>query len=84
MEPEEYTIELDCWPGTPRPDTLLPGVLENTGVEIEPTDTASRFFGNYMWVVPEDQVEAFLAHRDTIARRIKSLHHNGAIRYGSW
>jgi len=83
-EPEVHTIELDCPPGSPRPDDLLPGVLKGTGVEIDPQKTVTRFFGCWEWVVPEQYREAYEKHLKTIEARIKRLYEAGTIRYGSW
>ena len=81
---KQYTIELDCPPGAPRPGDLLPSVLEGTGVAINPQATVSRFFGNWMWQVPDSQREQYETHREEIAARIKVLYERGVIRYGSW
>jgi len=77
-------IGLGCPPGSPRPSDLLPGVLEGTGVRIDPTETTSRFFGDWTWAVPSDQVEAYEASRDEIASRIQHLYEDGRIRWGQW
>jgi hypothetical protein len=77
-----YTIELDCPPGGLRPGDLLPDVLKDTGVVLG--KPVAMFFGNWEWVIPEDQEPAFEAHRSVIAERIKALYNSGAIRYGSW
>ena len=77
-----YTIELDCAPGTPRPDALLPQVLAGTGLELD--EPVSTFFGNWTWAVPADQEEKYLAAKPVLAERIKALYNAGAIRYGSW
>ena len=84
LNPTRYSIELDCAPGWPRPSDLLPGVLEGTGVTLDVENTTMRLFGNWQWLIPDDQVEAFLAARETIKARIKALYENGTIRYGSW
>ena len=81
---KEYTIEIDCPPGHTRPSHLLPGVLKNTGVVIDPQETQSRFFGCFTWVIPPDCVPDYLNHRESIAERIQTLYHRGVIRYGSW
>jgi hypothetical protein len=80
----KYTIELDCPPGNPRPGDLLPAVLQDTGVVIDPEKTVGRFFGNWTWQVPPDQSEQYEKQRKLIADRIKSLYERGFIRYGSW
>jgi len=83
-EKKQYTIELDCPPGVTRPGDLLLSVLEGTGVAIDPQATVSRFFGNWMWQVPEAQREQYETQREKIAARIKTLYDRGVIRYGSW
>jgi len=80
----KYTIELDCQPGSPRPGDLLPAVLKDTGVTLDPTKPQATFFGNWEWVIPTEQEEAFKAARETIKARITKLYNSGAIRYGSW
>jgi hypothetical protein len=79
-----YTIELDCAPGGIRPNDLLPGVLKDTGITIDPDNTVSRFFGNWKWEVPNEQTQAYEAVRETVKDRIETLYHSGVIRYGSW
>ncbi len=76
------SIELDCAPMTPRPDTYLPGVLKGTGLKLG--KTASRFFGNWEWIIPDDQEELYQKNVEVIAERITKLYNDGAIRYGSW
>ena len=44
---ENYKIELDCPPGSPRPDDLLPIVIEGTGLTMEDFTCTSRLFGNW-------------------------------------
>jgi len=79
-----YTIALGCQPGSPRPGDLLPGVLEGTGVTIDPTNTILRFFGDWEWAVPEDQTQTYERARETIQQRIKALYESGLVRWGSW
>ena len=83
-KPKTYTIELDCAPMTPRPSTYLPGVLKSTGLKIDPENTVLRFFGNWTWEIPEDQVAKYEKVRGTIEKRITVLYMDGKIRYGSW
>lgn len=79
-----FSIELDCAPMTPRPSTLLPGVLKGTGIKLDPEKPSGTFFGNWTWDIPADQCEAYEKVRSTIAERVKALYHSGHIRYGSW
>ena len=80
----EYTIEIDCPPGNPRPDDLFPGVLEGTGLLPEDFTLVSKFFGNWTWLLHEDKEKLYIAQRDIVKRRIVVLHDSGVIRYGSW
>ena len=79
-----YTIDLDCAPGPIRPNQLLPGILEDTGIIIDPEQTVSRLFGNWQWEIPEEQSELYEKVRETIKDRITALYNKGFIRYGSW
>lgn len=79
---QQYTIELDCAPFTPRPDAYLPGVLEGTGLALG--EPVAKLFGNWTWLVPVDQTALYEQHRELIKERITKLYHEGAIRYGSW
>lgn len=75
------TIDLDCAPGTPRPDTYISGVLEDTGLQArEP----SKFFGNWTWAfdLPREEWEERI--QPIIRPRIEALYTEGLIRYGSW
>ncbi len=76
------TINLDCPPGNPRPDDLIDGVLEGTGLVAGPT--VLRFFGNYCWEfdVPDDKWKNEI--QPIIKPRIEALYHSGVIRYGDW
>lgn len=78
------TIELDCSPGGPRPDELLPKALE--GTELIPNDfeIVSKSFGNWTFELDESKEDLYDTHRDTIKNNIKYLYDKGYIRYGSW
>lgn len=75
------TIELDCAPGMMRPGDLIEGVLEGVPVKLV---EASRFFGNWTWVVDPADEAVYLQHQEKVKARITALYHQGAIRYGSW
>ncbi len=78
----KHTIELDCAPGAPRPDTLLPGVIDGI-LSIEDFHNTSRSFGNWVFQLNPIKNEIYNANKETIASRVKSLY-PGSIRYGSW
>lgn len=76
------TIELDCAPGWPRPGDLLPEVIKDTGLTVR--EPVGKLFGCWTWDysdIPSDHWEAI---QPTLAERIKQLHRDGTIRYGSW
>lgn len=81
---EAFTIELDCAPGAPRPDTLLPSVLAGTGLTPEDFTNPSRLFGNWTFALKEGKEQTYKEVRDIIKEKVCQLYHSGAIRYGSW
>ena len=79
---KKQTVELDCPPGSPRPDDLIGGILEGTGLkEREPV---SKFFGNWTWDYSDIPEEKWKRVKEIVAPKIKKLYANGLIRYGSW
>ena len=84
----DFSIELDCPPGIPRPNDLIEGVLERTGLKVEDFSTTPPFFGHQTWVLePGDQKKdaLFRKHKHkTFKPRIEALYYAGAIRYGTW
>lgn len=78
----EQSIEIDCAPMTPRPDTYIKGILEGTGIEAG--EPVSKLFGNWKWDFSHVSKEVWEKAQPVIAQRIKTLHENGKIRYGSW
>lgn len=81
-EVKVQTIEIDCSPGTPRPDTYIAGILEGTGIEVK--ETKDRFLGNWTWHFPEVDSAVWAAAIPKFRDRIANLYNTGAIRYGSW
>ena len=76
------TIDLDCPPGHPRPDDLIEGVLDGTGlVAGEPV---AMFFGNWTWEFDVDRETWETKIQPIIKPRIEALYHEGVIRYGTW
>lgn len=78
----EQSIELDCAPGNPRPDDLIAGVIEGTGLELR--ETCMRFFGNWKWMYDDVPPEKWAEIQPTLKARITKLYEQGVIRYGSW
>lgn len=77
------TIELDCAPGTPRPDTYIKGVVEGTAIEGMVKEPQSKLFGNWVWGFDVSD-EVWIEVQRIIAPRIKNLYYKNKIRYGSW
>ena len=78
------TIELDCAPFCPRPDTYLPGVIEGTGLTPDDFVITSKLFGCWEFTLKSEKKELYDNNKDKIADRVKSLYEKGSIRYGSW
>lgn len=75
-------IELDCAPGTPRPNTVLEDVLKGTGIPVK--EPVSTVFGNWTFDYSDVPAETWNKHIDQIADRIREAYGAGRIRYGSW
>jgi hypothetical protein len=85
-EMTKYSIELDCPPGNPRPNDLIDGVLEGTGLDLSDFSTSHPFFGHQAWILkagPERE-EKFELARKTFKQRVSDLYDANVIRYGSW
>lgn len=82
------TIELDCPPGGPRPGDLIAAVVKGTSLEnssrSHPDATVSRLFGNWVWSFPDVTDEEWKNIQEITSNRIRKLHAEGIIRYGSW
>ena len=78
----DQTIELDCAPGYPRPDDLIKGVIEGTGLESR--DDVSRIMGNFTWDYSDVSSEVWAKARLILKKKITELYNKGTIRYGSW
>lgn len=76
-----HAIELDCAPGTPRPDSYIGGVVKGLGLDLK--DPVSKLFGSWSWEFLDTD-----AHWEEITpilkERIEALYHRGCIRYGGW
>jgi len=80
----EKTIELDCAPGMPRPDSYIDRVVEGTKLEGLVKPPVSKFFGNWVWDFSEVSDEDWSEAQAVTSERIKRLFSYGRIRYGSW
>jgi hypothetical protein len=75
------TIELDCEPMSPRPDSYIDEVLEGTGLTAE--EPISKSFGNWTWEFSVSD-EKWNELVPLLKARISALYYSGRIRYGSW
>ena len=79
------SIELDCAPRAIRPNDLIKGVLEGTGLIVGDFATVNPFFGQQEWVLTPDseKEKMFKAYQPAMKHRIQELYKAGRIRYGS-
>lgn len=82
----EFSIELDCAPGNPRPDDLFAGVLKDTGFDVVDFDTPAPFFGHQIWILKEsaNKDDMFAKAKPVFKERVTALYNSGLIRYGTW
>ena len=78
------SIEIDCAPMSPRPDTYLPGIIDGTGLLVGDFDLVSKSFGCWTYDVHADKEQMYQTQVCLIEQRITALYHSGRIRYGSW
>jgi hypothetical protein len=86
---DEYSIVLDCAPGTPRPDSHFPGVIEGSGLEVSDFRIVSKSFGAWTWELKdgpkvEEKKKLYDAAKGQFKTRITRLYDTGRIRYGEW
>lgn len=80
-----HLIVLDCPPGDPRPDVLLPGILKDTGLEVDDFKLISTFFGEWTFRLKDtEKDDLYEGKKIIIGERIKDLHIRNFIRYGEW
>lgn len=82
-----FSIEIDCPPGSIRPNDCIGGILEGTGLEVSDFNTSPPFFGHQTWVLKENAGKdaIFTEHRyKTFKPRLEALYESGTARYCSW
>ena len=79
---KEQVIELDCWPGDPRPGDLIEGVIKDTGLPLR--NDVCRFFGCWTWNYDDIAEDVWKQARPILTKRITALYHRDLIRYGRW
>lgn len=78
----EQTIEIDCAPGSRRPDSYIGKVIEGTGLPAR--EPSGKLFGNWTWNYSDIPEDVFNAAKPVLAERLVALYNSGAIRYASW
>lgn len=81
---DKYSIEIDCAPGTPRPDTVLPLALANTEMKVEDFERTSTFFGNWTYVPLLEKEELYKKSQNTIKQNLNKAYDEKRCRYCSW
>lgn len=84
----DFSIELDCPPGSTRPGDLIGSVLKGTRLKESDFNTSPPLFGEQVWVLKPGNPRkdaTFKRHKlATLKPRIEALFHAGFIRWGSW
>ena len=80
----KFSIEIDCEPCTPRPDTILPDALNGTDLTVDDFKKVSTFFGNWTYVPFESKDEAYAKAQPAIEKNLRNAYDQGRCRYCSW
>ena len=81
---DTYTIVIDSYPMTPRPDYHLTNILVDTGLIIDDFVITGKTFGEWTFVLNHEKNDIYSQVKSIISERIKMLYYMGDIRYGSW
>ena len=84
---QNFSIEIDCPPGFPRPGDLFPAVLANTGLTVADFDNTNKLFGHWTWVLKEGNPyrdALFTRNREVFRVRLTEMYEAGYARYVSW
>lgn len=84
---QNYSIEIDCPPGFPRPGDLFPAVIANTGLKVEDFDNTGKLFGHWTWVLKEGDPTRdalYTRNRPLFEFRLVQMYEAGYARYVSW
>lgn len=78
------TIELDCAPESPRPDTYIAAVVADTYAQLVLAHPVSKLFGCWTWAFDVLTDDEWIEVQKVTRPRIEALYNAGLIRYGSW
>lgn len=81
---EQLSVEIDCAPGTIRPNKLFSHMCDQIGVSEIWFHPPCNFFGNWEWPVKEYYRNDYKSKQDQIETYLTVLYKNGYIRYASW
>ena len=79
-----YSVEIDCRPGTPRPNTHFSSMCVNCEVDPSWFNLPSKCFGNWEWTVKPEYVKSYQEKQDRVGTHLNALYESGSIRYASW
>ena len=84
-ELSDIKLQIDCAPGTARPDTILLIILQQvpnltTGDFVQ----TGAFFGEWTFTLKKGKESIYNEHKKIIGQQLKMLNEEGAIRYASW
>lgn len=81
---EYHSIEIDCSPGTARPDTHFKNLLGEIDMREDEFELVGKSFGNWTWRVKSESVTRYEAKRSVVSKLLKKLYDEGVVRYAGW
>jgi len=80
----EQTIDIDCAPGSARPDTYIKYVVGPYVQGDLDKRIVGKWFGNWTWDFSDIPSENWESWKDYRGEKMTELYNKGCIRYGSW
>jgi hypothetical protein len=84
MSTETYTIQIDCAPGTVRPEYHFTALCEKIGMKEDEFELVSKFFGEWTWKVKHEAIEKYKSQQEVVKEFLTNLYKRGDIRFASW
>jgi hypothetical protein len=83
---KNFSIEIDCPPGDPRPCDLIYGVIDGSGLVVDDFDTAPPFYGHQTWILKACPIreQKFKSSKPVFKERLLELYNKGLVRCCSW
>ena len=79
-----YSIEIDCPPFTPRPDTHFSNLCKECSIDAVWFNNPTKSFGNWEWTVKQEYEKNYQEKQSAVKNYLTSLYRSGSIRYASW